>query len=140
MLTNRSTVRTERAQRNASASAVRRGGVLCRAIPVIECRGRNPPLLKKFHNKEANDFALPADARATRPVHRAHAGGNVDVACETDLSALDDRVVVETDGCADLFAKAPTLVELPVSKVVWEGSTAGESLMILLLVVAGIIA
>ena len=97
---------------------------------------------KKFlENKAANDFALPADARATCPVHRAQpAGGNVDVACETDLSALDDPVVVETDGCADLFAKAPTLLELPVSKVVWEGSTAGESLMILLLVVAGIIA
>jgi hypothetical protein len=99
-------------------------------------------LRKKFHeNKEANDFALPADARATCPVHRAQpAGGNVDVACETDLSALDDPVVVETDRCADLFAKVPILLELPVSKVVWIGSTAGESLMILLLVVGGIIA
>ena len=75
---------------------------------------------EKFHeNKEANDFALPADARATCPAHRAQpAGGNVDVACETNLSALDDPVVVETDRCADLFAKVPILLELPVSKVV----------------------
>ena len=96
---------------------------------------------EKFHeNKEANDFGLPADARATCPAHRAHAGGNVDVACETDLSALDDPVGVETDGCADLFLKVPILLELPVSKVVWKGSTAGESPMILFLVVGGIIA
>jgi hypothetical protein len=99
-------------------------------------------LRKKFlENKAANDFALPADARATCPLHRAQpAAGNVDVACETNVSILDEPVVVETDGCAGLFAKAPTLLELPVLKVVGEESTAGESLMILLLVVAGIIA
>jgi hypothetical protein len=78
-------------------------------------------LRKKFHeNKEANDFALPADARATCP-HRAQAiGSDSDVACETDLSALDDPVRFETDGCADLFPKVAILLELPVSKVVWK--------------------
>ncbi len=93
---------------------------------------------KKFHeNKEAIDFALPADARAACSAHRAQpVGSNVDGACETDVSALG----VENDGCADLFAKVPILLELPLSKVVWKGSTAGESLMILLLVVGGIIA
>ena len=71
---------------------------------------------KKFHeNKETNDFALPADARATCPVHRAQpVGGNVIVACETDVSALDDLVGVENDACAALFAIVPILLELPL--------------------------
>jgi hypothetical protein len=96
-------------------------------------------LRKKFHeNKEANDFALPADARATCPTQRAQpVGGDVVVACETEVSALDDPVGVETDGRADLFAKVPILLKLPSSTVVWKGS---RSLMTLLLVVGGIIA